>query len=399
MREYLTKLAMEEVEREHQNAIEENLLDPEDSPGADTMSDDGTIDGNDHGMDVIYGPGRYGRPSISNTRSRPRPRSLQNLSSNHVEMPLLDPEQMQRMGPWTPNGPLTPEIRAQLAPAHLNLINSSNPRFDLEVDYARTRSPAPQPMFDADYQELIRSRSQTRRHTLESTPSYFPLPNPGSNPFTTAPTRGAEDLSDRRRPSATMTTLPSLPRTSSNNWSRNIGARRMDSSTLQTFLRPDPDYSAFDANHDSIMSTIPGSQGQSRSNSPHMSRVSSRSRMTNLLTNMRTLSSSPLLQPESSGLTRRTNRSRETSASRPRSEAHREAVLRAMMAADTADQSRPDLPPAMDRQTELPLLPPGLLEQVPISPLTPSDTPRDRSPAIRPTGASNNGNQDVNMTQ
>jgi hypothetical protein len=399
LRDYLTKLAMEEVEREHQNAIEENLLDPEDSPGADTMSDDGTIDGNDHSMDVIYGPGRYGRPSVSNTRPRPRPRSLQNLSSNHVEMPLLDPEQMQRMGPWTPNGPSTPEIRAQLAPAHLNLISSSNSRFDLEIDYARTRSPAPQPMFDVDYQDLIRSRSQTRRHTLESTPNYFPPPSPGFNPYAIAPNRGSEDLDDRRRLSATTTVLPSITRNASNSWSRNLVGRRADSAAVQTFLRPDPDYSAFDANHDSIMSTIPGSRGHSRSNSPHMSRVSSRSRMNNLLNNMRTLSSSPLLQPESSGPSRRNNRSREASASRPRSEAHREAVLRAMMAADAADQLRPDLPPAMDRQMELPLLPPGLLEQVPLSPVTPSDTPHDRSPAIRPIDASNNGNQDVNMTQ
>lgn len=47
LREYLLRLAMDEAEAESREAMDESLLDGVDSPGADTMSEDGTIDGND----------------------------------------------------------------------------------------------------------------------------------------------------------------------------------------------------------------------------------------------------------------------------------------------------------------------------------------------------------------
>lgn len=386
----MTRLALEEAERDTHSAIEENLLDPEDSPGADTVSDDGTIDGNDQGVDLVYGPGRYGRPSVSNSRPRLRPRSLQDLSSNHVEMPLLDPDQMQRIGPWTPSGPLTPEIRAQLAPAHLNLMSSSSIRYDQDRENTSARIPASQPMFDLDYQDAIRSRSQTRRHTMESSAGYFPPPAPSFNLYNSSTTRIT---------GSPRVVLPPNPRTPSDHSSRLSTNRRTDAASQQSFLRPDPDYSAFDANHDSIMSTIPGSRDPSRSNSPQLSRVSSRNRMGALLSNMRALSSSTLTPSnEMAGGSRLSTRSREVS--RQRNEAHREAILRAMMAADAAEQLRPDLPPAiLDGPIDTPLLPPGLMDQAPMSPLTPADTPRDQSPAAQIHPDANGANQDVNMTQ
>lgn len=401
LRDYLTRLAMEELERENHNAIEENLLDPEDSPGADTMSDEGTVVDDDQGMDIVYGPGRHGIPSITSPRIRQRPRSLHDISSHHVEMPLLQPDQMQRMGPWTPNAPLTPEMRANSGLQHLNLMSSANLHYP-ESEY-RSRSPAPIPGFDLDqppsYAEAPPSQSQSRRHTIESSPSFFNYPHPGFQPYNGSSSRLNDSLENSRRSSGPSNSSlpPNLPRRSTGQIAP--PPSRPEPVPRQAFLRPDPDFSAFDANHEAIMATIPHSRGpsrgQSRSNSPQISRVSSRSRMSNLFGNMRALSSSPITYTEVAGRNIRGNRSRENSRQRG------EAVLRAMMAVDSAESLRNETPNTADRQTELPLLPPELMEQIPVTPVTPIEQPADRAfdHVQRPVSRDRGTNQDVHMTQ
>ena len=80
-------------------------------------------------------------------------------------------------------------------------------------------------------------------------------------------------------------------------------------------------------------------------------------------------------------------------------EAHREAMLRALAEADAAQQLRPDLPRVeSDRQIELPLLPPELIERVVRTPLTPAGSPPEVQFTTEdlPLG---DADQDVTMTQ
>lgn len=419
LRDYLMRLAMDEAQREGREAIDDSLLDGVDSPGADTMSDDGTIDGNDHLLDPVLNPHRHGLSFASTPRSRPRPRSLHELPSYHVEMPLLPFEQVQPTGPWTPGAPFTPEGRAALAPPHLNLMSSS---YQHEGYERRSRSPGMPSPFEmiADYGERARSSSRTpsRRHTLESTSSLFappPVPLHGfgessSRPlelghYSHDPRIGYFGLDDPRRyPGWANTSLfaSEPPR-------RHMPAAVFISpgDVRQSFLRPEPGFSAFDANHEAIMSTIPvsrsGSRHPSRSNSPHVSRVNSRSRLSNLLAPPRSYTSTPLSQAEPAGRGSRVGRSRERS--RVEEEAHREAMLRALAEADAAQQLRPDLPRTdSDRQIELPLLPPEYIERVARTPVTPaSPAPESRTPESRfeveqPRPAED-PDQDVTMTQ
>ncbi|KIW85581.1 hypothetical protein Z517_00973 [Fonsecaea pedrosoi CBS 271.37] len=418
LREHLLRLAMDEAQQEGRDAIDESLLDEADSPGADTMSDDGTIDGNEHLMDPVLYAHRHGLPLPNTHQPRPRTRSLHEYSSFHVEMPLLPFDQVQPMGPWTPAATLPPDLRTPQASAHQNLVNSNN-LYQPEPYERRSRSPGYSNAFDvgAEYGERARSTSRTpsRRHTLESTSSFYvppsvPVPGNGEGPsrplelghYSQDPRAGYFGQDYPPRLSGWSNPNPHLfasepPR-------RHIpGASfRNPADVRQSFLRPEPGFSAFDANHEAIMSTIPGSRPgsrhPSRSNSPHLSRVNSRSRLSNLLAPPRSYSSTPLSQAEGPRRSSRERRSRERSLLEE--EAQREAMLRALAEADAADQLRPDLPRSeSDRQIELPLLPPDLIERVTRSSFTRTEqTPgirfevEDAEPTVDP-------DQDVTMTQ
>lgn len=406
---------MDEAQREAHDALDDSLLDGVDSPGADTMSDDGTIDGNDPLMDPILNPHRHGLSFASTPRTRPRPRSLHELPSYHVEMPLLPFDQVQHIGPWTPGAPFTPEARAALASPHLNLMNSSGLYHHDGYD-RRSRSPGMPAGFDAagDYPERARSSSRTpsRRHTMESTSSLFgatsmPIQGYGESSvrplelghYSHYPRAGYFGVDEMGRYTAwaNTTLFASEPprRPMPGAVFRNPGDGR------QSFLRPEPGFSAFEANHEAIMSTIPGSRSgsrhASRSNSPHVSRVNSRSGLSNLLAPPRSYSSTPLSQGETGGRGSRAGHSRERS--RLREEAHREAMLQALAEADAAQQLRPDFPlDDSEGQIELPLLPPDLMERV-MSPATSTgSTAASPFPAEQPIPGQD-ADHDVTMTQ
>lgn len=417
LREYLMRLAMDEAQREGREVIDDSLLDGVDSPGTDTMSDDGTIDGNDQLMDPVLNPHRHGLPFANTPRSRPRPRSLHEMPSYHVDMPLVPFDQMQQMGPWTPGESFTPEGRAALAPPHLNLISSSN--FEHHNGYdLRSRSPGRSLGYEiaAEYNERARSTSRTpsRRHTLESSSGIFgppPVPMHGygessSRPLDLGhygpdPRTGYFDVDDMRRfPgwSNANAFVPEHPR-------RHIpgAAFRNPGDVRVSNLRPEPGFSAFDANHEAIMSTIPGSRAgsrhPSRSNSPHVSRVNSRSRLANLIP--RSYTSTPLSQGENAGRASRQSRSRELSRSRMEEEAHREAMLRALAEADAAQQLRPGISSMeSDEQRELPPLPSEVMQPIPVTVLSADAASQPESVGIQGGPEQERDmDQDVAMTQ
>ncbi|OAP60612.1 hypothetical protein AYL99_05614 [Fonsecaea erecta] len=415
LRDYLLRLAMDEAQRESRDALDESLVDEADSPGADTMSDDGTIDGNEQYLDHALMNSHRGLPLVNTHQSRPRTRSLHDYSSFHVEMPLLPFDQVQHMGPWTPGSRLPPESRTSQASPHVNIVTANN-AYQPEPYERRSRSPGYSNAFDvaAGYGERARSTSRTpsRRHTLESTSSLYTAPTPAhgagessSRPpelghYSQDPRAGYFGLDDPRRfPGWTGSHL-----FASEPLRRHVpGASfRNPADVRQSFLRPEPGFSAFDANHEAIMSTIPGSRPgsrhPSRSNSPRLSRVNSRSRLSSLLAPPRSYSSTPPSQGEGPRRSSRERRSRERS--RMEEEAHREAMLRALAEADAADQLRPDLRRIeSDRQIELPFLPPNLIERVRRTSLTHTEPTPDIRFEVEDTGPTVDPDQDVTMTQ
>lgn len=416
LREYLMRLAMEEAQREGREAIDDSLLDGVDSPGADTMSDDGTLDGNNDQltMDPVLNPYRHGISFAATTpRSRPRPRSLHELPSYHVEMPFLPFDQVQHIGPWTPGVSLTPEARAALASPHLNLMNTGL-QYHHEGFEHRSRSPA----FDltGESGERPRSSSQTpsRRHTMESSYSIFgppPLPLHGYGESSSRPVELGHYSHDPRAnyfgddDARRLLPWPNAHSFTSEPPRRPLTgvALRTPSDIRQSYLRPEPGFSTFDANHEAIMATIPGSRSgsrhPSRSNSPHVSRVNSRSRLSGLLAPpTRSYSSTPLSQGEGAGRSSRNDRSRESL--RVEEEAHREAMLQALAEADASQHMRSDLGrPGPERHLELPLLPPELMERVARNAISRSEgVPETRPEATLSTQIPDH-DHDVTMTQ
>lgn len=375
LRDYLLRLAMEQAERDTRDPIDDSLLDGVESPGADTMSDDGTIDGNDQTMDLSLPPRRIS-PFIIHPQARPRPRSLHELPSYHVDLPLFSSDQVERYGAWTPN--LNP--RGPVQPHSIGEGPLTGHGYGYEH---RSRSPAQAVSSDVTpgYNTDVPSpaRPQSRRHTLvESSQGYFgpqsapaqaPAPAFGQQPLPPMDTLTEGPLRGQRRVQSGFLPLASTSRPQTNHlWDLNM---RSASDIRQTFLRPDPDFSAFDANHEAIMSTIPGSRSASRhtsrSNSPHPSRVNSRSRLSNILSSMRT---NPFSSPDSRGPFGMSGSSRSVSRSRREEEEHRQRMLHALAEADSAEQLQPEqLRPDLrrgesSRTIELPLLQPDAIERV-----------------------------------
>ncbi|EXJ82003.1 F-box and leucine-rich repeat protein GRR1 [Capronia coronata CBS 617.96] len=415
LREYLMRLAMEEAQRENREAIDDSLLDGVDSPGADTMSDDGTLDGNnDHLMDPVLNPHRHGVSFASTPRSRPRPRSLHELPSYHVEMPLLPFDQVQHIGPWTPGVPFTPEARAALASPHLNLINSGL-QYQYDGFEPRSRSPA----FDVSGEYVgerpgSSSRTPSRRHTMEAGSSIFGPPPVPVHGFAESSSRPVELGHYSHDPRANYFGIDDIRRFAP--WGNASAfaadplrrplagiALRTPAEIRQSYLRPEPDFSTFDANHEAIMATIPGSSSgsrhPSRSNSPHVTRVDSRTRLSSLLApQTRSYSSTPLSQAEGARRSSRDGRSRERL--RMEEEGHRLAMLQALAEADASQQLRPDLAPLeSDSHIDLPFLPPELMERVVRQPGSQSEGVSEARPETRPPTQTRDPDHDVTMTQ
>jgi hypothetical protein len=395
------RLAMDEAEREGREAADENIMD---SPGVETMSDDGTIDGNEHLMDPLHFQ-RHGIPYVANHRARPRPRSMHEMpsrSSFHVDLPLMSSAQMQTIGSWTPSGPVTPEGRPLHNHQHITVINphAAMPEMDFEprvsrsgaIDGFNTGSP---------YEDRTRSSSQTpsRRHTLAETgdgliPGLFAGPQyagPSGRPFDSYFDQGRGFGAGARMPPQV-----NLRPGTTHLWNLDM---RSAADIRQTYLRPEQDYSAFDANHEAIMATIPASAGSSRqvsrSNSPHPGRVSSRSRLSNLISGIRTYGATPFTYAEAAARGLRASRSRDRS--RMEEEERREAMLRAMAEADSAQQLRPDLR-RDDTDRSLELLP--HLEMVDREPIV-QQGPAEQNEGGRGTPGTPpmDDNEDVTMTQ
>lgn len=298
-------------------------------------------------------------------------------------MPLLPFDQVQQMGPWTPGAPYTPGSRNTLA---MDLTTSNSLSAPAQDRYdRRSRSPGVPLGYEiaAEYNERARSTSRppSRRHTLESTSSLLgppPVPMHGSgenssrslgfNHYGHESRTGYFEHDDARRfpgwsnPHVFLTEQPR----------RHVpGAAFMNPTDVRvSHLRPELGFSTFDANHEAIMSTIPGSRSgsrqPSRSNSPHMSRVNSRSRLGNLLGRNYSSSSLSLEQRDGTGRNSRAGRSRDRN--RMEEEPHQEGMLRALAEAASTQQARTELSGRQNgHQMELPVLPSEIIEPIPVT--------------------------------
>ncbi|RMD40845.1 hypothetical protein DV735_g4269, partial [Chaetothyriales sp. CBS 134920] len=388
LRDYLLRLAADEAERESRDAIDESLLDGVDSPGADTMSEDGTIDGIDHPMDAIQFQQRGGYQHFAAPSVRPRPRSMHELpTAFHVDLPLFPSEQMTRIGLWTPSEPITTDVRTEIGLGNPNLLGSGSSHIMthdvVSFDYT-PRSRALSRVLDPagpsyDHRTRSTSRTPSRRHTVdEQSSGYFSLavPPPSHLDEVNISIQQYQGFDDSHSPFA-QPELIRPPRSirpgSGHLW--NLGMRSA-ADIRQSFLRPEQDYSAFEANHEAIMATIPTSRSAtrhaSRSNSPHPSRVNSRSRLSNLLSGIRP--SMPFSYAEA---VRGMRRSRSRDQSRMDEEEDRAAMWRALAEADAAQQlgpssHRPNIGRAGSEQSsEVTMLHPDLVEQITRGPRVP----------------------------
>ncbi|RMZ82628.1 hypothetical protein DV738_g1483, partial [Chaetothyriales sp. CBS 135597] len=403
LRDYLLRLAADEAERESRDAIDESLLDGVESPGADTMSEDGTIDGIDHPMDPIQFHQRGGYQHFAAPSVRPRPRSMHELpTAFHVDLPLFPSEQMTRIGLWTPSEPMTSDIRNEIGLTNPGLMGSASSHVmahdAMSFDYT-TRSRALSRVLDPAgpaYDHRTRSTSGTpsRRHTIdEQSSGYFslvvPPPPPPHLDEVNISIQQYQEFDDPHSPFVhpELSRPPRSVRPGSGHlW--NLGMRSA-ADIRQSFLRPEQDYSAFEANHEAIMATIPTSRSAtrhaSRSNSPHPSRVNSRSRLSNLLSGIRP--SMPFSYAEA---VRGMRRSRSRDQSRLDEEEERAAMWQALAEADAAqqlgsDSHRPNVGRAESEQSsEMTMLHPDLVEQITRGPRVPSSLGQSTGSAPAP---------------
>ena len=248
--------------------------------------------------------------------------------------------------------------------------------------------------------ERTPSRNASRRHTLEwdlsgpLQPQYYPFSGESSRQGTLGP------YGESSRAANNLLPPPVDPRMQSNAFShRNLDPRHV-------WLNPDPSFSAFDANHEAIMATIPRSRGASRnpsrSNSPHVSRVSSRSAL-NLL------APGPAVTPQTLGPIGFTaHRSTSGSSSRTRAEPPRfedgqHVTLRTLMQQDVQRQLMAEgETPGRPINDLLQSLPAEQIIRLPVPNISrnaDSITSTRPTPSARVSGNHMDGDEDVQMTQ
>jgi hypothetical protein len=182
---------MDQVEREgREEAMEESVIDGDESAGADTISEDETV-GEEGSDETVIGLRQPEVPIVNFPHtSAPAPASVSRAF--HVDMPFLPAELMERMGPLTPLGSLTPQ--RGVSPAPSSFLGGTMYHHDPEYRY-RPQSPS---FDDGDGDdERDPSRGHSRRHTLESAMDFFGPVSGLSNNTSGPSTRPSEG--DRRR--------------------------------------------------------------------------------------------------------------------------------------------------------------------------------------------------------
>jgi hypothetical protein len=191
LRDYLNRLAMDQAEREgREEAMEESVIDGDESAGADTISEDETV-GEEGSDETVIGLGQPDIP-IVNFPPASAPVSASVSRAFHVDMPFLPAELMERMGPLTPLGSLTPQRGASPAPP--GFLGGTMYHHDPEYRY----SPQSPGFDDGDGDdERDPSRGHSRRHTLESAMEFYG-PGGGLGHSASSPSSRPSD-SDRQR--------------------------------------------------------------------------------------------------------------------------------------------------------------------------------------------------------
>ena len=170
--------------------MEESVIDGDESAGADTISEDETV-GEEGSDETVIG---LRQPDIPVVHFPPAsvPNSVSLSRAFHVDMPFLPAELMERMGPLTPLGSVTPQ--RGVSPAPPSSLGDTMYHHDPEYRY-RPQSPG---FDDGDGDdERDSSRGHSRRHTLESAMDFFG-PVGGSSNCASGPSSRPLD-GDRRR--------------------------------------------------------------------------------------------------------------------------------------------------------------------------------------------------------
>ena len=175
LRDYLNRLAMDQAERDgREEAMEESVIDGDDSAGADTISEDETV-GEEGSDETVIGFRQSDIPTVnfpptsaSASASASAAVSAAISRAVHVDMPFLPMEQMERMGPLTPLGSLTPQ--RGVSPTPPSFLGGTVYHHDPEYRY----SPQNLGFDDGDGDdERDSSRGHSRRHTLESAMEFY----------------------------------------------------------------------------------------------------------------------------------------------------------------------------------------------------------------------------------
>ena len=160
---------MDQAEREgREEAMEESVIDGDESAGADTISEDETV-GEEGSDETVIGLRQPDIPIVNfPPASAPVSASASVSRAFHVDMPFLPAELMERMGPLTPLGSLTPQ--RGVSPAPPNFLGGTMYHHDPEYGY----SPQSPGFDDGDGDdERDSSRGHSRRHTLESALDFY----------------------------------------------------------------------------------------------------------------------------------------------------------------------------------------------------------------------------------
>ncbi len=171
----MNRLALEQANRDDQEAMEESVIDGDESAGADTISEDETV-GEEGSDETVIGRGQPDIPIVN--VPPPPPRSYSASRAFPVDMPFLPLDQMERMGPLTPLGSLTPQRGVSPAPPSF-LGGSTMYHHDPDYRYS-PRSPG---FDDGDGDdERDSSRGHSRRHTLDAGMDFYaPIGASGSS--------------------------------------------------------------------------------------------------------------------------------------------------------------------------------------------------------------------------